>query len=62
MCSADVPDVFGTSSLRASHGDPLHDDIMPEVAEELGPGAEYMAASTAYTPVYTLYIRTHVHT
>ena len=45
LYSAAPTDVFATSSLHVSQGKPLHDDIMPEVAEELGPGTQCMAAS-----------------
>lgn len=44
LCSSDYPNVFATASLHVSQGKPLHDDIMPEVAEELGPGGHCMAA------------------
>ena len=58
LCSSDHPDVFATSSLHVSQGKPLHDDIVPEVAEELGPGRHCMAT---YHCVLIHLQQTYVH-
>lgn len=58
LCSSDHPDVFATASLHVSQGKPLHDDIVPEVAEELGPGGHCMAT---YPCVVIHLQQTYIH-
>ena len=58
LCSDDPPYAFATSSLRVGQRKSLHDDIMPEVAEELGPGAQCMVAH----PLVLIHFQhTHAH-
>ena len=61
LCSDDPPDAFATSSLHVDQRKSLHDDIMPEVAEELGPGAQCMVAHPLVL-IHFQHTHTHTHT